>query len=349
MSKASVRRGTLGFSRRKAKPLETEYSLSLSGDNGQLILGKDVVWESPEMVMQLLFGKKIDSFLETYLSTRKAKDRINGAIKNYIDEWKARYPEDEDIVADLERGRSTRRHRQTKQVMSALKHSNVLMVGPPGTGKTTIARTIATAWRREFFYTGPVQSEYKLMGFKDARGEYQPTAFYRAYKDGGLFLFDEIDACSAQALVAFNTALDNGIADFPSEEKLTKKSAKFICLAAANTDGRGNLQSYHGREPLDATTLDRFTFIRIGYDEELELDQSVDKDWTRKVQGLRIAASQEEPDHFISMRASIIGGKLLRTGSFLEGEVEDMVVWRGLAAEKVEKIKARMRKNSTIK
>lgn len=301
------------------------------------------------MVMNLLFGRRIDEYLDSYLRSRKARDRINAAIQTYINDWRGKYPDDEVIVAELEKGRSTRQHWQTKPVMAALKSGNVLMVGPPGTGKTTIARNIATAWRREFYYSGPVQSEYKLMGFKDARGEYQPTAFYRAYKDGGVFLFDEIDACSAQALVAFNTALDNGIADFPSNDKMTQKSPMFACLAAANTDGRGNLQTYHGREPLDATTLDRFTFIRVGYDEELELDLSVDKDWTRKMQVLRLAASQEEPDHFISMRASIVGGRLVRTGLFSEGEVEDMVVWRGLASEKVEKIRAKAKAISSKK
>jgi hypothetical protein len=32
------------------------------------------------------------------------------------------------------------------------------------------------------------------------------TDFRRAYKDGGLFLFDEIDASFPQALLAFNAA-----------------------------------------------------------------------------------------------------------------------------------------------
>jgi cobaltochelatase CobS len=91
-----------------------------------------------------------------------------------------------------------------------------MLVGPAGSGKTTLARQIAEALDRPFYMAARVTSEYKLTGFIDAAGKAVQTDFRRAYEKGGVFLFDEIDASDADALTAFNAPLANDVADFPT-------------------------------------------------------------------------------------------------------------------------------------
>jgi MoxR-like ATPase len=211
-----------------------------------------------------------------------------------------------------------------------------MMVGPAGSGKNLIAEHIAVELGRPFYFNGPLQSEYKLTGYKDANGRYHYTPFRQAFEHGGVYLFDEFDACSAQALVAFNTALSNRVCDFP--DRVVHQHPDFICLAAANTYGHGGTATYAGRERIDGATLDRFVVVDIQYDEKLELMEAANEFWVLRVQKLRRAANTIERRHIISMRASIEGARLLAKKIPL-AEVEAAVIWRGLPVQTVEEIK----------
>lgn len=216
--------------------------------------------------------------------------------------------------------------------------ANVLLVGPAGSGKTQMAMDVAKAFGRPFYYNGPIQSEYKLLGFRDATGTYAPTPFYNAYTGGGVYLFDELDASAPQALVALNTAIANRYCDFPGVGEPVAASPNFVCIAAANTFGRGANNVYVGRNQLDAATLDRFVVIYIDYDTEMERALAGDDTWVAQVQAWRARAAELSVRHVISMRASIMGAELLRR-DVPPTEVEEMVVWRGLDPNTVAKIR----------
>jgi hypothetical protein len=204
--------------------------------------------------------------------------------------------------------------------------SNVLMVGPAGCGKSGLAEGIAERLGLPYFFNGPIQSEFKLMGYKDANGQYHATPFRKAYEHGGVYLFDELDACSAQALVSFNTALANGVCDFP--DKQVMKHPDFVCLAAANTPGTGATANYAGREKIDGATLDRFAVVKMHYDESLEFARAGNDPWVKRVHRIREIAAASYPRLIVSMRASTEGAEMLRRG-FQMHEVEEMFIWRG--------------------
>lgn len=217
-----------------------------------------------------------------------------------------------------------------------------MLVGPAGSGKTTLAKQCAKVLGRPFYMANRVSSEYKLTGFVDANGKTVRTAFREAYEHGGLFLLDEVDASDADAMVAFNAALANDAgepAEFP--DGMVNRHPDFMAIAAGNTFGRGADRTYVGRNQLDAATLDRFQVYEVDYDEQLEFRIAGDAEWTAYVQKVRKAVDAEKVRHVVSPRASIIGAKLLAAG-MPRSKVEESCIWKGMDVTNRSRVQARM-------
>lgn len=146
----------------------------------------------------------------------------------------------------------------------------VYLEGEAGTGKNVICRQAADALGLKMYYSGAVQQEYGIRGFTDANGIYRESEFYKAFTQGGLFMLDEMDASSPDVLVLLNGAIANGWFDFPAPVGRLDAHDDFRVVGAGNTSASGANELYTGRQKLDAATLDRFVFIRIGYDEGIE-------------------------------------------------------------------------------
>lgn len=213
------------------------------------------------------------------------------------------------------------------------------LVGPAGSGKTTLAEQVAKALKCEFYMEARVTSEFKLIGFIDAQGKVVRTQFREAYEKGGVFLFDEVDASDADAMTAFNAALANGRCAFP--DKLVTRHKDFVAIAAGNTFGRGADRQYVGRNQLDAATLDRFVILEVDYDEVLERELAADAKWVKRVQAVRAAVTVEKVRHIVSPRASIVGAQLLAAGMAWEA-VEEACIWKGLDPSNRSRVAARM-------
>ena len=145
----------------------------------------------------------------------------------------------------------------------------VYLAGPAGSGKNHTLEQVAKVLGLEFYFTNSVQQEYKLTGFIDAGGNFHETEFYKAFKNGGLFFLDEMDASIPEVLVLLNAAIANGYFEFPNG-KITAHE-DFRVVAAGNTVGSGADEAYTGRMVLDQATLDRFAIIEFGYDLGIEM------------------------------------------------------------------------------
>lgn len=145
----------------------------------------------------------------------------------------------------------------------------VYLVGPAGSGKNHTLEQIAKELDLEFYFTNSVQQEFKLTGFIDAGGNYHETEFYRAFKNGGLFFLDEMDASIPEVLVLLNAAIANKYFEFPNGKIRAHKD--FRVVSAGNTVGNGADEQYTGRLTLDQATLDRFAIVEFDYSLKIEL------------------------------------------------------------------------------
>lgn len=204
-------------------------------------------------------------------------------------------------------------HREYPTILSIVAAKIPLMlVGPAGSGKNHTLEQIAEALNLNFYFSNAITQEYKLTGFVDANGTYQQTEFYKAFKDGGLFFFDEIDASSPDSLIVVNAALANGYFDFPNGK--INAHPDFRVVAAANTFGHGADAKYIGRNQLDAATLDRFAVLEFDYDEEVERQLSYDEELYNFIIDLRRAVNRRQLRYVISMRATINASKMMQMG-----------------------------------
>lgn len=202
------------------------------------------------------------------------------------------------------------------------KYMNIWLVGPAGSGKTTAVENAAKALGLEFEFNGALDSEHKLLGFVDANGKIVSRPFRKAWTDGGVYLFDEVDASMPGACLALNAALANGYCDFPDGKIF--RSPTFVCIASGNV-WNGPTEDYCGRYKPDAAFANRFIKFRWEYDEDLERAISGNDEWVDYVQGVRRRALAKGVKVIISPRASLFGALLLAGGVPLEEVIEETV------------------------
>lgn len=204
---------------------------------------------------------------------------------------------------------------------------NILLVGPAGCGKTHLAHQVAEALGRQFASISCTagMSESALQGWMlpgdGGAFQYVPSDFVRMYEEGGVFLFDEVDAADPNTLLFINQALANGSFYLPQRKGATqvKRHSDFVCIAAANTFGTGANSTYSGRERLDEATLDRFRagIVLLDYDTKFERSV-VDPDLLAWGWAVRKRISESRLNRVMSTRFLLDATKLLKAGRTVE-------------------------------
>lgn len=204
----------------------------------------------------------------------------------------------------------------------------VYLAGPAGSGKNHTLEQIAKALDLEFYFTNSVQQEYKLTGFIDAGGTFHETEFYKAFKNGGLFFLDEMDASIPEVLVLLNAAIANGYFEFPNGK--IDAHEDFRVVAAGNTVGSGADEAYTGRMVLDQATLDRFAIIEFGYDLGIEMALAKgNSELVSFIEDLRKQADEKGVRATFSYRCISMVVKLEKAGMQVE-EIIKIAVVKGM-------------------
>jgi cobaltochelatase CobS len=231
-------------------------------------------------------------------------------------------------------------HQALGRVIRLANRQNLMLVGPAGTGKTTIARQVSEAYKTDFRFisVGPNTSKSDFVGFIDANGTVHRTGLREVWEHGGVFLFDEVDAGHPGVLTFMNACLDGAWMEFPDAIVPKHKDVRF--LASANTYGRGMSQMYVGRNKLDAAFLDRFGILPIDIDEALEsavvhglgVDASTVDRVLKYVRPMRKIAEDNQTQVILSPRATIGMVNAIAEGDTFE-EALDLRVRKGLKKE----------------
>ncbi len=217
-----------------------------------------------------------------------------------------------------------------------------MIVGPAGTGKSTAAEQLSREMGLNFYLANRIQNTFELVGFVNAAGEYVTTQFYEAYTKGGVFLFDEVDASSPEALVTVNAAIAQGYMAFPGHPSSLPMHEDFKAICAGNTFGTGSTLQYTGRNKLDAATLDRFMIIEWDYDTALEDKLVSDKELLQLCWNLRTACHPIDQNIIISTRGIITLEKMLNSNKGAKVfEIKDLFrqkFFENISKEKIKKI-----------
>lgn len=295
------------------------------------------------------FGNQLQTLMLKVLAEQSAEKVIEISrplIDNYIRETYGALPK----AFKVETPTVTRKvegvvHEKFEQVLNLVNLDiPVFLSGPAGTGKNVICKQVAESLGLDFYFTNAVTQEYKLTGFIDANGTYQETQFFKAFKNGGLFFLDEIDASIPEVLIVLNAAIANRYFDFPNGK--IEASPNFRVIAAGNTIGTGADIEYNGRYQLDAASLDRFALIEINYSPAIEeAITEGDKDIIDFAHAVRKAATDCGIHCLCTYRAMERIKKLSTIKGFTVEEVLQIAIYKGLGIDDRKILKKSMIEN----
>lgn len=199
-----------------------------------------------------------------------------------------------------------------------------MIIGPAGSGKTTLAEQIAKALDTNFAHIScsAGMSEAHLLGRMLFDGTYVPSDLVTMYENGGVFLFDEIDAADSNTLLVINSALANGYMSVPNrkDNPVAHRHKDFVCIVSGNSWGHGS-STYNGRSTLDAAFLDRFSMCKheVTYDVDLEKDLAGKHkdvlDWFHQI---RDKVEKSKLRRVVSTRAIVSGVRQRESGKKLK-------------------------------
>lgn len=185
---------------------------------------------------------------------------------------------------------TVKNHSFNREVYNDLQEFNLLgykdgclfVTGPKGAGKSsTIEQYYARLGQPVFRITGHARLELSdligLMSVREGQTVFQHGPLSLAAMSGGIFLFDEADACPPEVLVGLHGILEMGdhfvIAENGSQ--VVKIHPAFRVVVTGNTAGDGDVSGeYAGTVVQNSATLDRFNFLEWDYP-DFDVEKSI--------------------------------------------------------------------------
>jgi MoxR-like ATPase len=303
---------------------------SMEGNQMKIDLGLDLGAVISSAVQNLLEGQREELI----------NKQINVKVEKEVAKLKptlVRIPNRKEVVLEESL------HKAFKDVLYFCEmERQVFVAGPSGSGKTHMASQVAKALGVQFKHISCSAglSEAHLLGRMLFDGTYVKSDFVDCYENGGIFLFDEIDAADANTLLVVNSALANGSMSVPNrkDNPSAKRHKDFMCICAGNTWGSGSIE-YAGRNYMDAAFMDRFSASKVvvDYDSKLEKKICTDDFLYTALTNLRKAVLDKKIRRVISTRVFISGQRQVSSGKSIKDFINNLMIdW---SSEEKSKIK----------
>ena len=242
-------------------------------------------------------------------------------------------------------------HRQFPDLLRKVSaRRNLFLTGSAGVGKTFIVDQIGEALGIPVttLTADPLPQRFEIIGgVSPVTGDVIKGSVADVYENGGIYLIDEFDTGHPSLGTALNKLLANDSFDFPVAGGGTRKVRKhkdFLVIATGNTYGQGGSLRYVGTNKINGAGLDRFSFVHIGVDEELEkhICDSISPDASAQVLPIvRTARRNAETyrlDVIVSPRTSIDACHFIVAGDTLRQALDGRLFGRGLPSDQEAKL-----------
>jgi cobaltochelatase CobS len=167
----------------------------------------------------------------------------------------------------------------------------LMLTGPTGAGKSSFVREYCARLSIPFYETSACsRTEFEsFLGkwiIKNGNFEWIDGPLVRAFRDGGIFLINEIDTMSPEELTGFNGILDGSTLCLREKDgEIIHRNPGFKMIATGNSAGVGDDTGlYQGVTTMNIAFMDRFSVIEVDYmklEDELKILKAIspDFDW----------------------------------------------------------------------
>lgn len=231
--------------------------------------------------------------------------------------------------------------------------TNIILIGPAGCGKTTLAQMIAKTLSRKFVHLSGSAgiSESQLMGWLLPIGnegfQYVPSPIVKAYEAGKCVIcFDEFDAFDQNMALQANTMMGNGHMSVPQRynNPVVERGEDVAIIATANTMLTGASLIYTGRNAMDGASDDRFLKVEMDYDRSLEgrigAAGGLSSDEMHQLWSLREKVAEHKFERIVSTRAFQKASAMKRIGD--DWKVIMATLTKGWTADELSKCGVRV-------
>lgn len=204
---------------------------------------------------------------------------------------------------------------------------NLMLTGDAGTGKSSLAKDAAAALSLPFAslcLSGGI-TEGALIGrttqsLSTGQEHYKPSPLVRSFRDGGVFLLDEMDGADENTLLVLNTILDAQEWHAPDGQVIARHDNHYV-IGGANTYGTGASRTFNGRNQLDGAFLNRWRLVEVDYDQQLEQMITKSKQLTERLQSARKKLREAQVSRWITTRDILFADACANQLSMSETEI----------------------------
>jgi len=199
--------------------------------------------------------------------------------------------------------------RELTEFMYTKSPDGLMLTGPTGCGKSSLVREYCARLNIPFYETSAnARTEFETFLGKwviiEGNFHWVDGPLVQAFRDGGVFVINEIDTMNPDELTGFNGILDGSTLCLREKDgEIIQRHPNFKMIATGNSAGVGDDTGlYGGVKTMNMAFMDRFLVTQVDYmdlEDELKILQAIapDFDWDDVLREM-LAVAHDVRDQF---------------------------------------------------